>query len=107
MAILSRRLILLAILLYESFIHYTQINSSPNTQFLSIQQHAYRSFLVISWFDSVCVAVAWWVNVGQKCLHEHDNGNPTTMYESVFAQIYLFLVENIIYKFCLNCFHGR
>ena len=33
--------------------------------------------------------------------------NPTTIYESVFAQIYLFLVENIIYNFCLNCFHGR
>ena len=45
MAILSRRMILLAILLYEQFIHYTQINLCPNKQPLSTQQHAYQSFL--------------------------------------------------------------
>ena len=27
------------------FIHYTQVNVSPNMQFLSIQQHAYQYFL--------------------------------------------------------------
>ena len=43
MAILSRRLILLAILLYEQFLHLTQINLHPSTQLLSTQQHAYQS----------------------------------------------------------------
>ena len=42
-AILSRRPILLAILLYEQFIHLTRINLRPNTQFLSTQQCAYQS----------------------------------------------------------------
>ena len=46
MAILSRTLILLAILLFEQFIHHTQINLRPNKQLLSTQQqHAYQSFL--------------------------------------------------------------
>ena len=45
MAILSKRLILLAILLYEQFKHYTPINLRLNKQLLSIQQQAYQSFL--------------------------------------------------------------
>ena len=44
MAILSRRRILLAILLSEQFLHLTQINLHTNIQFLSTQQHAYQSF---------------------------------------------------------------
>ena len=44
MAILSRRHILLAILLSEQFLHLTQINLHPNIQFLRTQQHAYQSF---------------------------------------------------------------
>ena len=43
MAILSRRLILLTILLYEQFIHYTKINLHPNKQLLSTQKQAYQS----------------------------------------------------------------
>ena len=35
---------LLAILLYEQFIHYTKINLRPNKQLLSTQQQAYQSF---------------------------------------------------------------
>ena len=52
MAILSRRLILLAILLYEQFIHYTKINLRPNKQLLSTQQQAYQSFFsyFLLWF---------------------------------------------------------
>ena len=43
MAILSRRLMLLAaILLYEQFINYTKINLRPNKQLLSTQQQAYQ-----------------------------------------------------------------
>ena len=53
---------LLAILLYEQFIHPTQINLHPNIHFLSSQQHAYQSFLETSWFDSICVTVTGWVN---------------------------------------------
>ena len=47
MAILSRRPILLAKLLYEQFIHLTRINLRPNIQFLSTQQNAYQSFLLL------------------------------------------------------------
>ena len=45
MAILSRRPILLAILLYEQFLHLTLINLHPNMQLLSTQQHAYQSLI--------------------------------------------------------------
>ena len=45
MEILSGKLILLAMLFYEQFIHYTQINLCPNKQLLSTQQQAYQSFL--------------------------------------------------------------
>ena len=72
MAILSSRPILLAILLYEQFLHLTHINLHPNTQLLSTQQHAYQSFLVTSWFDSVCATVACWVNFKEKHLHEYE-----------------------------------
>ena len=62
MAILSRTLILLAILLYEQFIHHTQINLRSNKLLLNTQQHAYQSFfLVTSSFDSICVILACWV----------------------------------------------
>ena len=44
MAILSKRRILVVILLSEQFLHLTQINLHPNIQFLSTQQHAYQSF---------------------------------------------------------------
>ena len=39
----SSRPIFLAILLNEQFLHLAQINLHPNTQLLSIQQHAYTS----------------------------------------------------------------
>ena len=45
MALLSRILILLAILLYEQYTHHTQASLRPNTQYLSAQQYAYQSFL--------------------------------------------------------------
>ena len=44
MANLSRRPILLAILLCEQFIHLIWINSRHNIQFLSTQQRAHMSF---------------------------------------------------------------
>ena len=42
---LSWRRIPLAILMYEQFIHLTQITLRPNIQLLSTQRHAYQSFL--------------------------------------------------------------
>ena len=45
MAFLSRILILLAILLYEQYIHHTQASICPNMQFLSVQPYAYQSLL--------------------------------------------------------------
>ena len=44
MAFQSRILILLATLLYEQYMHYTQANIRPNLQYLSTQQYAYQSF---------------------------------------------------------------
>ena len=49
----SKRPIFLAILLNEQFLHLAQIY----TKLLSTQQHAYTSFLVTSWFDSVCITL--------------------------------------------------
>ena len=46
-AILSKRQILLAILLYEQFIHLTQVTLRPNIQFFSTQQRAYQSFWLL------------------------------------------------------------
>ena len=44
MAILSRKPLLLAILMYEKFIHLTRINLRLNAQFLSTHRLAYQSF---------------------------------------------------------------
>ena len=48
-----------------------RINLRPNIHFLSAQQCAYQSFLVTSWFYSVCVTVTRWVNFREKHLHEY------------------------------------
>ena len=72
MAILSRRLIPLAIFLYKQFIHLTQITLHPNIQVLNTQQRAYQSFLVTSWFDFVCVNVTRWMKFIEKYLHKHE-----------------------------------
>ena len=97
MAILSRRLILLAILLYEQFVHHTQINLRPNTQLLSTQQHAYQSFLITFWFNSVCVTEPRSVNFRENIYINMNYSYPTTMYESIFAQMYIFIVEKYFF----------
>ena len=49
---------MVVILLYEIFIHYTQINLSLKMQFLSTHQHAYQSFSTVTfWFDCVCIVL--------------------------------------------------
>ena len=50
------------ILLYEQSIHLTQIILRPKIQLLSTQQHAYQSFLITSWSNSVYNIVAYWVS---------------------------------------------
>ena len=52
MAVLSGRLILVAVLLYERFMHYARIDLCPNRQRLSTQRRACRSFLscFLLWF---------------------------------------------------------
>ena len=70
MAILSRRPIPLAIMLYEQFIYIS--HRLIYVQFLSTQQHAYQSSLVTCWFNSVCVTVTRWVNFREKYLHEYE-----------------------------------
>ena len=72
MAMLSRRLQLLAIFLYDKFKHHAQIDLRQHSQFLSTQHCAYQSFLVASWFDSVCIQVASWVNCRHECLHDNE-----------------------------------
>ena len=42
MAFLSRKLIRLAKLLYEQYIHHTEASICPNMQYLSAQQYAYQ-----------------------------------------------------------------
>ena len=59
-------------LLYEQLIHLTLITLRTNMQLLSNAQHAYRSFIVTSWFDTVYNAVAHWMNFRTNQLHEHD-----------------------------------
>ena len=113
MAILSRRPILLAILLYEQFLHLAQIDLYPNTQLLSTQQHAYQSFLVTSWFDSVCVTVACWVNFNKMNLHEHelqfsDNNARESFRPNVHisGRIFFFFLQFWLFNF--ECFiHGK
>ena len=53
MALLSRILILLAILLYEQYTHHTQASLCPKMQYLSAKQYAYQSFLsyFLVWFS--------------------------------------------------------
>ena len=98
MAILSRRPILLAILLYEQFLHLTKINLHPNTQLWSTQKHAHQSILVTSLFDSVCVTVAFWVNFKEKHFFMNMNiSSLTIMYDSIFAQMYIFLIEKYFF----------
>ena len=48
LTILLRRQILLAISLYEQFMHFTPITLRPIIQFLSMQQRTYQSVLVTS-----------------------------------------------------------
>ena len=67
-AFLSKKLILLAILLHGQFIHYTHISLHPNIHLFNAQQRAGET----SWCDSVYILVACWVNFRQKCLHQYE-----------------------------------
>ena len=93
MAILSRRRIPLAIFIYEQFIQFTQITLRPNTQLLSTLQHAIQSFLVTSWFYFACNIVTRWANLEKNIYIIMNYNYPTTIWESIFAQTYKFLVE--------------
>ena len=79
MAILSRTLILLTILLYEQFIHYTQVNLSANMQFLSTQQRAnesvqkpvysrFKSFLKLMLYCYMTMSCRLKINLVLSCL---------------------------------------
>ena len=96
MVILSRRTILLAILLYEQFIHVTQINLRHNIQFLSTQQCAHQSFLVTSWFDSVCITVTRWVNVREFFFYINMSTVNSLQCMKVFSP-YIILVEKYFF----------
>ena len=69
-------------------------------QFLPTQQHAYQSFSIYFLIRLRCRDMMGNMNMNYTY--------PTIIYESVFAQMFIFVVENIIYNICLNCvFHGR
>ena len=94
----------LAILLNEQFLHLAQIN----TQLLSTQQHTYTQFLVTSWFDSVCITFGMLELIFKKTIYMNMNyGFLTTKYESIFAQMYILLVEKYVLQFWLNNFHSK
>ena len=73
----------------------------PTYSFLSTQKRAYQSFLVTSWFDSVCVTVTCWVNFRENIYININYSYPTTLYESVFAKMYIFLLDFFL-QFLLN-----
>ena len=86
----------------EQFIHHTQINLSPNTQFFSTQQHAYQLLPGLLPFASLRHAGRV---LNKNVYMNRSYSYPTTIYESIYAQMYVFLVEkcnNIIYDFCLK-----
>ena len=85
MSIVPRRRIPLAILLYEQFIHLTQITSRSNIQFLSTKQSAYQSFLVTSWFDSVRITVKRWLNCRVNIYMNMNYSYPTIQHMKVLS----------------------
>ena len=108
MAILSRRPILLAILLYEQFLHLTQINLHLNTQLLSTQQHAYQSFKLLP--GLIPFASLWHAGwILKKNIYMNMNySSLTTMYESMVTQMYIFLVEKYFFAILAKTnFHGK
>ena len=87
MAFLSRKSILLAILLHGQFIPYTQISLHPYIHFLTAQQSAYQSFL--SYFlVGFCFHPSGMLGtfLDKNVCINMSNSYLTTMYESIFFQ---------------------
>ena len=100
-----KRQIPLAILLYEQFKHLTQITLRLNTQLLSNQQHAYRSFL--SHF-LVLFRHSRWI-LDKKCYYEQELQYikvfwPKCMYISGIIYNFWFLPWKIHKRNCKNTF---
>ena len=106
---LSRRQISFALLLYEQFIHLTQIALRPNKHLLSNRQHAYQSFF--SHFLVLFGHTGW---ILDKNVNMNKNYSyRTTISKSILTQIYVCLVlltifyfyhEKFISKNCKNIF---
>ena len=92
------------LLLCEQFIHLTQITLHPNIQFLSNQQRAYHSFLVTSWFDSVCITMTCWANFKENHLQKHEQQLSDYNIRKNIAQMYKFLAEKIQFPILLKFF---
>ena len=82
----------LAILLYKHFIHLTQITLRPKIQLFEHTAACLSGVLFTSWFYSVYNFVTR-MNMNYNYL--------TTIYESIFAQMYKFLVEKYIFPILL------
>ena len=105
MAILSSRQIPVAILLCEQFIHLTHFILRPSIQLLGTPQHAYQLFWVTSWSYSVYNIVARWVNFKENIYINMNYNYPTTIWGSIFAQMYKLLEEKyIFFKFVFIIF---
>ena len=86
MAILSRRLILLAILLEEQFINHTQINLRPNKQFF--EHSAACSSVTIELLPALVPFAPLWhaALIFDKNVNLYMNYSyPSTMCESILA----------------------
>ena len=79
----------------------THIYQTRSFRVLSIVRISHLS--VTSWFDSICIVLARWVNLSVHVYMNMNCSYPTTMYERMFAQIYVFLVEKYYLQFSLNC----
>ena len=90
--ILSRKSILLVILLYDKLINLTRIYLHPTYSF-EYSAACLSVILVTTWFDSVCVTATRWVNFREHFYMNMNYSYSTTMYESMFAHIYITRVE--------------
>ena len=74
----------------------------PTNSFLSTQQRAFWLLPVFIPFSSLHDTMGEYL---EKNIYTNMNySNSTTMYESIFAQVYIFLVEKYLCIFCLKLF---
>ena len=97
MAILSRRRIRLAILMSEQFLHLIQNDLNLN---ITVFEYSAACFSAVFWPPGLIPFASLWHcwRILMKSIDMNMNySSLTTMYESIFAPKYLFLVEKIVF----------